>query len=194
MTSPSIAPRPSALPLTVRLRRLSRWIRGLSLVAGLLLLATPLMVLLIPETLMDAGFQQIGGLDMVGLSQDGLTLAVRTRLALVTLWPVGIGLGLMWQLWSLFGEYLKGNVFGQRALTCLHRFSALLLALSISLPLSHVALSVAASWDNPPGQRQLIVSISSNDYALVLGALVFLAIARVMGEAARVAEENEGFV
>ncbi|MEK8029286.1 DUF2975 domain-containing protein [Ideonella sp. DXS29W] len=194
MISPSTAPRASALPLTVRLRRLSRWIRGLSLVAGLLLLATPLMVLLIPETLMDAGFQQIGGLDMVGLSQDGLTLAVRTRLALVTLWPVGIGLGLMWQLWSLFGEYLKGNVFGQRALTCLHRFSALLLALSITIPLSHVLLSVAVSWDNPPGQRQLIVSISSNDYALVLGALVFLAIARVMGEAARVAEENEGFV
>ena len=69
-----------------------------------------------------------------------------------------------------------------------------MVVLAVVQPLSQALMSVAISWDNPPGQRVLNIAISSNDYALVLGALVFVAIARVMTEAARAAEENEGFV
>ena len=184
----------SPRPLTDRLRRLSRCVRMLALLAMPLLIATPVLVMLAPDVLLDAGFSELGGLGLRHLSQDGLTPAVRARMAAVTLLPVGLGLALMWQLWSLFGEYLRGNVFGARALACFRRFSTLLFVLSLAQPTAVALMSIAVSWDNPPGQRQLIVSISSNDYALVLGALVCMAIARVMTEAARVAEENEGFV
>lgn len=185
---------PASRPLADRLRRLSRWVRGLALLAAPLLIVTPVLLLTAPEALLDMGFGEMSGLKLSYLAQGGLTLAVRWRMAAVTLLPVGLGLALLWQLWSLFGEYLGGDVFGARALACLRRFAALLFALSLAQPLAQALMSVAVSWDNPPGQRQLLVSISSNDYALVLGALVFMAIARVMTEAARVAEENEGFV
>lgn len=159
-----------------------------------MLVATPILVLLAPEILLDAGLTDLSRWGLHHLSQDGLTLAVRIRMAVVTLLPVGLGLALMWQLWSLFGEYLRGNVFGARALACFRRFATLLFVLSLAQPAAVALMSIAVSWDNPPGQRQLVVSVSSNDYALVLGALVCMAIARVMTEAARVAEENEGFV
>lgn len=192
---PTKPPAPAvARPLTDRLRRLSRCVRGLALLAAPLLAATPVLLLTAPDALLAVGFSEMAGMNLQHLAQGGLTLAARVRMAAVTLLPVGLGLALLWQLWSLFGEYLRGNVFGARALACLRRFAALLFALSLAQPLSQALMSVAVSWDNPPGQRQLVVMLSSNDYALVLGALVFMAIARVMTEAARVAEENEGFV
>ena len=54
--------------------------------------------------------------------------------------------------------------------------------------------SVAVSLDNGPGRRMLVVQLGSQDYALLMCALVFVALGRVMGEAARLARENEGFV
>lgn len=185
---------PASRALADRLRRLSRWVRGLALLAAPLLIAAPVLLLTAPDALLTMGFSEMAGLHLQHLAQGGLTLAVRGRMAAVTLLPVGLGLALLWQLWSLFGEYLRGDVFGVRALACFRRFATLLFALSLAQPLAQALMSVAVSWDNPPGQRQLLVMISSNDYALVLGALVFMAIARVMTEAARVAEENEGFV
>jgi hypothetical protein len=169
-------------------------VRGLALLAVPLLLAAPVLLLTAPDALLAMGLGEMAGLQLKHLAQGGLTAAVRVRMVAVTLLPVGLGLALLWQLWSLFGEYLRGDVFGTRALACFRRFAALLFALSLAQPLAQALMSIAVSWDNPPGQRQLLVSIGSNDYALVLGALVFMAIARVMTEAARVAEENEGFV
>ena len=52
----------------------------------------------------------------------------------------------------------------------------------------------SVSLDNAPGQRQLVVTLGSHDYALLMCALVFVAVARVMAEAGRLAAENEGFV
>jgi len=180
--------------LAARLAGLARGVRGLALLAAPLLLAIPPLLLWAPEVLLDLGLGQTSGLSLMHLSQQPLGSAGRARMAAASLPPVLLGLALLWQLWSLFGEYLRGAVFSPRALACLRRFGALLLALSVAQPLSQTLMSVAVSWDNPPGQRVVMLTLSSNDYALVLGALVFMAIARVMTEAARVAEENEGFV
>lgn len=186
--------RAAKAPLPQRLRRLSRLVRGLTLLAVPLVASMPLLWLLAPETLLAVGLEQMSGMNLRHLMQGDFTLAVRVRLALVSLPMLAVTLALLWQLWSLFGEYLKGAVFSPRALVCLRRFAGLLLALSVVGPLIQALTSVAISWDNPPGQRTLMVALSSSDYALVLIALVFMAIARVMSEAARVAEENEQFI
>lgn len=182
--------------LAQRLRGLARTVRALVLVAAPILATIPVLLLVKPEWLPDLGLGlgQASGLHLSYLAQGGVTLAARMRLAAAGLPTAIVGLALLWQLWSLFGEYLRGAVFSPRALVCLRRFSAGLAALAIVQPLSQALMSVAISWDNPPGQRMLLLAISSSDYALVIAALVFVAIARVMTEAARVAEENEGFV
>jgi Protein of unknown function (DUF2975) len=179
--------------LSRRLRGLCLAVRALVLVGAPVLLAVPLLYAFAPQAMSAAGFRP--PLDELSqLAQGGVTDAVRQRAALVALLPVSVSLWLLWQLWGLFGEYRQGAVFSPRALACLRRFALGLLALGLVQPAARALGSVAVSWDNPPGQRLLVVSLDSGDYALLLVALVFIAIARVMTEAARVAEENEGFV
>jgi hypothetical protein len=184
----------SSQALAQRLSTLSRVVRGLALLAFPVLLSVPILLLLNPQMLFPLGLGQTAGMNLAHLAHGELTLATRLRMAGSSLPLIAVGLALLWQLWALFGEYLRGAVFSARALQCLNRFAWLLLGLALAQPLSQALMSVAISWDNPPGQRVLMVHLSSNDYALALGALVFIAIARVMTEAARVAEENEGFV
>jgi hypothetical protein len=188
-----ISPVPSP-ELAQRLGRLAGVVRGLCVLAAGVLVAWPLLLLFAPDSLMAVGAGQAPGVDLRHLLQGDFSFAARTRAALAGLLPSGLGLAVLWQLWSLFGEYRRGAVFSPRALACLRRFASLLVVLALSSPLTQALMSVAISLDNPPGQRQIVISLGSNDYALVLGALVFVAIARVMTEAARVAEENEGFV
>ena len=191
--SQPLSPLPSTA-LAQRLCRLARVVRGLCVLAAAVLGAWPLLLLVAPDSLGTFGAGQAPGIDMRYLLQGDFTLATRIRVAVASLLPCGLGLAVLWQLWNLFGEYRRGAVFSLRALACLRRFAALLLVLALASPVTQVLLSVAISLDNPPGQRQIVIMLGSSDYALVLGALVFVAIARVMTEAARVAEENEGFV
>jgi len=55
-------------------------------------------------------------------------------------------------------------------------------------------LSVLMTMDRAPGTRELNVGFDFDNYAMILLGAVMLAIASVMAEAARVAEDNAGFV
>jgi hypothetical protein len=187
---PSPTPSPE---LARRLRGLARVVRGLALVGALSLLVLPAWIVLSSADNLEP-VQGLFGAHLLELAQGGLTPAVRLRLAAVTLLPVGVALVALWQLWRLFGAYCQGDVFGPVPLTSLRRFGWAMTGLAVLQPLSTTLASVAASLDNPPGQRILMVSLGSNDYALLMSALVFVAISRVMTEAARQAQENEAFV
>jgi hypothetical protein len=188
-----VSPLPSE-PLARRLRNLSRAVQALALLAMPVLVAVPLLLLWSPSTLLDLGTGPMSGTSLLHLAEGPMTLAMRWRMAAVSSLTVAVGLWLLWQLWRLFGEYRRGAVFSPRALASLRRFAWGMLTLALVAPLGQALMSVAVSWDNAPGRRQLVVAVSSNDYALLLGALVFLAIARVMTEAARVAAENQEFI
>ena len=82
----------------------------------------------------------------------------------------------------------------QRALESLRSFARWMTAAAIVSPLSNAVLSVLATLGNAPGHRQLSVNISSEDYVMLLFGGVVLAISSVMAEAARLAEDNAGFV
>ncbi len=197
MIDPSPA-RASATPhqqaLAQRLRRLARSVRLLAVLAAGVFAALPVLMLLAPEWLMNLGLEPAVGYVAGWLLRGEATAAGRWRLAVASLPLVLVGLALMWQLWTLFGEYQRGAVFSPRALRSLQRFATLMVVLAVLEPVSRALNTVVLSWDRPVGQRVLAVTLTSNDYALLLGALVFVALARVMREAARVAEENEGFV
>jgi hypothetical protein len=68
------------------------------------------------------------------------------------------------------------------------------LAQAILGPISSTALMLAFTLNNPPGSRQLVISLSAHDYlALIVGG-VLLAVAWVMVEATRIVDENASFV
>lgn len=179
---------PHEQALAARLRGLSRLVRGLLLIGLPLLLLSPLWLWWRP------GAIPLDGTDSLGLGDASLPAPAQLRLLGLTYLGLVFALGMAWQLWCLFGEYGQGRLFSDRAVQSLRRLGAWLLADWVAGPLIHAAASVARTWDNPPGQRMLTLSVGSTDYQQLLFALLVLALARVMQEAARAAAENEGFV
>jgi hypothetical protein len=192
LASPSPLPSHQAA-LAGRLRRLSTGVLALVALGAAALAALPLLLAYAPDSWLNIWLGNEGANQLQFLQGD-LTFAVRLRMAGVTLLPVAISLSLLWQLWCLFGQYRRGVVFSRPALGHLRHFGWLMVALAVVEPLSRALMSVAISLDNPPGQRMLVLTLGSYDYALLLLSLVLVAIARVMAEAARVAEENEQFI
>ncbi|MDR0201513.1 MAG: DUF2975 domain-containing protein [Delftia acidovorans] len=163
------------------LRRHSQAARILIALGAVALLALPSAALLSPQ-------------DLPGQAEGLLDMAARWRTALVSLLPVGCGLYALRQLWTLFGEYLQGRVFGMGAQGALMRFAWTVLAGALALPFTRALMSVAASMGNPPGQRFVTVGLYWHDGLLVLLGVVLVSIAHVMLQAQRIAEENAGFV
>jgi Protein of unknown function (DUF2975) len=179
-----------AAPLDRRLRRLCHGVRAMVLLGAIVLALLPCVFWLVPSWV-PAWVSQMTSLPDAAVRPTALTPWLGT---LVTLLPVGLGLAALWQLWQLFGAFAAGQALTHAAQQHLRRFAIVLLTLAVCEPIYRAAMSVLFSLGNPPGERQLIVSLSSHDYLQVLLALVLLAIAIVMGEAVRVAEENKSFV
>jgi hypothetical protein len=180
----------SAAPLDRRLIRLCQSVRALVLLGAAALVMLPFGFWLMPQWVA-AWVSQMTSLPDNAVRPTTLTPWLG---ALVTLLPAGLGLAALWQLWQLFGAFAAGQALTHAAQRHLRRFALALIALAVCEPIYRAAMSVLFSLGNRPGQRMLVVSFSSHDYLQVLLALVLLAIAIVMGEAVRAAEENKTFV
>jgi len=55
-------------------------------------------------------------------------------------------------------------------------------------------LSVAVTWANPPGHKELSLDLSGAQVVNLLGAGILWVIASAMARAATIARENEQFV
>lgn len=184
-TSPQ--PSPAAQP---HLHRLCQWVRTLVLLGALGQLAALSSFWASPEWIMRAAPQ------MTDLAGQSITVDARARWlgAAISLLPLALCWYGLWQLWRLFGHYARGRALTALAQQPLRRFAWALLLMAPAGPLFRAALGVVLTLGNPPGQRVLALGISSNDYLLFLLGLVLLAIATVMAEAVRAAEENREFV
>lgn len=172
------------------LRTLVWVVRALALLGALSLALVPLLFWTAPDWVRAAG-PSIAGLGEHPMVIDERALRIG---ALASLPSVLLGLFAMWQLWRLFGEYAAGRVFAGPAQRHLRAFAAALLASALLAPLMRAAIGVALTLGNPPGQRLLVFSLSWNDYLAILCGAVLLAVALVMADAVRLAEENAGFV
>ena len=183
-------PRSGSSPaLQARLRRLAWIVRGL-IAFGAVGLVAALAWTWADPTRASAQLKEVSSLCDV----PGLTVRAHLLGAAWSLLPLAVSLLGLQRLWLLFGEYAQARVFSHRALLCLRDFARCILALAVLSPVYGAVLSVIATWANGPGKRQLNVNVTSDDYVMLLFGAVLLAISTVMAEAARVAEDNEGFV
>lgn len=192
MTHPLPPLSPPAHPGTTPrgLRTLTWLVRALALLGALLLAVLPVVIWLSPDFVRAVGPAAAGiGSHPVVIDERALLLG-----AAVSLPAVLLGLAALAQLWQLFGEYAAGRVFGRRAQQRLRGFAWCMLASALAAPLLRAALGVALTLGNPPGQRLLALSLYWSDYVAILSSAVLLAVAVVMDEAVRLAEENQGFV
>ena len=187
MTTPALAP-PRTSPQT-RFRRIALFVRALIVLGVVVLVANILSGWFVPDYAMKIIKLQTD-LDNIP------PLILRTRI-LFAAWDALTSLVVLTalaHLWRLFGEYLHARVFSVRALASLRGFARWMLATAVVSPIYSSVLSVIVTWENGPGHRQIALDVSSDDYAALLFGAVILAISSVMAEAARIAEDNEGFV
>ena len=173
--------------------RLSRFSRAMAAVttAGIVLI-----VVLTVAALMIPDWTRNLLLARLGQAGQSLPLTSQGQVAAVAIIAVPLGLLLygLWQIRLLFQGFAVGQVFTATAARRLKIFAATVLAQAALGPLTSTALIVALSLSNPPGSRMIGIAFSINDYvALIVGGLL-LAIAWVMGEAARIAEDNAQIV
>lgn len=173
-----------------RVRRIAAWMRALALGGGVTLLAATLVMWSSPDWIATTVAHELG------LGKAPVTVAPSVQLAgaLVALMPVGVGLFALLQVWHLFGDYARGAIFTAGATTRLRRLAWSIIGVALAQVLARTGLGLVLTMNNPPGQKVLVVGLSSNDYILVLFGLLLLAIAWVMVEATRLARENEEFV
>jgi hypothetical protein len=186
---PTFAHFASSPPLHARLRRLAWIVRALIAFGAIGLVAVMIWTWWVPEHAL-AHMKEVGS----ACNVKGLTPTAHVLGAVWSLLPLGVSLLGLQRLWHLFDEYGHGRVFSHRALSCLRDCARCILALSVLSPLYGAVMSVIATWANAPGTRQLNLNVSSDDYVMLLFGAVLLAISSVMAEAARVAEDNAGFV
>jgi hypothetical protein len=100
----------------------------------------------------------------------------------------------LWQLRRMFELYATGAVFSPGSARRLRRCGYALMAGAVAGPAGSLLVSAALSLDLPTNAGTHVLSVSIGDLALLLAGLVVVVIGGTMGEAARLAEENAGFV
>lgn len=113
---------------------------------------------------------------------------------LVSMIPAGILMFGLARLRAMFGLYQAGEIFSIGSARCLKQFAATVLLQVLLAPLAGAAHSVIVTFDNPPGERMLTLSFGSAEYSAILLGGLLLVIAWVMGEGAKLADENRQFV
>lgn len=120
-------------------------------------------------------------------SLSHLTLALAFLVCMI---PGSVTVYALITLKELFKLYEKAVVFSSRNVNCFRRLGYTLVFWVIAKMISTSLLSIVLSFNNPPGERQLVVQIGSTDIAtLVFGAIV-LVISWVMNEACKLNDEQ----
>ena len=128
--------------------------------------------------------------------EDGRALAPMHRAAVGAIGVIP-GLAMLYvlrEMARLFGRYAAGETLTQPCAGHILRIGAGLLAAVALEVISRPLQILAASLANPPGERVLAVSLEGADLGQVLAGGLMVVIGWTMREAARVAEENRGFV
>ena len=129
-------------------------------------------------------------------SVEAATLPIYLRATgfMIAAVPLVIYIFSLFQVRALFRGYARDEVFTKEAAGRLRLIGG---ALVVSVPVGIVAgslVSIILTAANAVGERQLAISFGSQEFgALVFGGLL-LVVGWVMGEAARLAQENRQFV
>ena len=94
----------------------------------------------------------------------------------------------------LFQHYKDGKVLTRDAAHLIGKTGTAMLLLAGLKIFAHPIQTLLLTWQSPPGSRQIAISIGQAEIGFILIAGLLTVIGWAMTEAARVAEENRGFV
>lgn len=134
--------------------------------------------------------------DIRGLGNDVAALPPTFRLLafLISMIPGAIAVYGLLALRRLFGAYRSGAIFAAGNAVELRTFALSVVGSVLANIVTAPALSVIVSWHNPPGTRELAITLRSDDLAALFVGCLFLVVAWIMAEAQRLAEDNAQIV
>jgi len=174
-----------------KLARLSRVMSILSLLGMIVTPALVVAIFLHPDTTQFLMFR----LDHLGADLTGqIPIQYRVDALVCEAIPLGLTVWAMWSLRQLFANYADGHVFSPEPLRHLNNVANALFLGVLADFVMQAPISYFLHLQNPPGHREISLSFGTGDAAWLFIAGTVLVIARVMGEARRVADENAAFV
>lgn len=132
----------------------------------------------------------------LGLAGVTANLDGSTRLTgfLVSMIPLSVLFYALHQAYELFDSSRLGKVFTDDAPVRLRRIGLCMIALSVLRPITGALLGLALTATSPSGQHILSIGVSIDDYMIALFGGLILAIAHVMVEAARLADDHRQII
>ena len=128
--------------------------------------------------------------DLPVSTSNSLSFLTLSLAFLVCMIPGSVTVYALLTLKELFKLYEKAVVFSASNVNCFRRLGYTLIFWVIAKLISKSLLSIVLSFNNPPGERQLVIGFGSTDIAtLVIGAIV-LVISWVMNEACKLNAEQ----
>ncbi len=109
---------------------------------------------------------------------------------LISMLPVSLLLYGLWRLREAFERFSQGEFFTYETITCIRSFALMVMLQSLMRPVATTLLSVLLTMSNPPGQRTLAISIGSGELEMLFVGAVFFAVAHLMVEGRRLADDN----
>jgi len=173
-----------------RLRNVSRYARAFSYAAGSLMFFG--LVWLWTDAQALAHYAR----SAIGLGDAVLAPSVRGYwVAFGLAWiPAGLFILAMLQLGRLFRAFGEGRVLVEENAAGLLRVGWLLACFGAATPIIRTLQSIALTFDNPPGQRHLAITLDPGIFAALAAAAALIAFGHVLREAIRLADENQSFV
>ncbi len=175
------------------MQRIQKVSRGMVVVLTGALVATELLIvafLFYPEL----SVQPFYAAQIV--SSDGPALVPWQRMVIAGLAILGLAPAfyIMWQFRALFRLFAAGYIFTATATA--HLFKAAKgMVLGGLIAITNTTLGALVLTANAPtGQHVFTVSVSSGQLAGILAGVIFVVMGWVMQEAARLSDENKGFV
>jgi hypothetical protein len=104
--------------------------------------------------------------------------------------PIGIMMFGLWNLRQLFVGFGAGRIFTIENTRALRIFAWCAMAVIIVQFFTDGLLSFVLTLSNPPGQRVLALSLSTEQLVALFVGAVFVVIARVLEEGRKLADDN----
>lgn len=100
----------------------------------------------------------------------------------------------IFQMKGLFDRYRRGDILTEACARHILRIGQGLMATSVAALLLPTPQTLVLTYDNPPGSRMLSLGLSSDAVAVFLLSGLLTVIGLALREAAKIADENAGFV
>lgn len=173
--------------------RIKRWSQILSIACLFLIVALPIGVA-VYWSIADVKTLAQGTNLTLGAGQRALQSWQRLAGGLITEASLVLLLMGLWQARKCFSLFAAGQIFTSETVACLRRFAAWVAASVAAGMVGNTSISVLITVLNPPGMRQLVIGIGSEQvFALLFAGMVWL-MAAVMSQGQLLAEENASYI